>query len=241
MKKEVKDRFIKSIAITILILASIAIVIKFQGALFLRMYIRFGIGDCLKIPILCMTPGNQVILASIDEHQQEDFISYNFSDMSIRVPRGFTVVQRETKKVYYKKNKHIGQDAIIYLLCRPPGFFTGLYPQLKNSGLDSDHEFIRRVMFADERKIKSINDAFFVIMKGIFTPDLGDQREVRMAALNLEELSGYINYNIGGEQNYFDCNIFDSQGNYFKIYIRDTKAMLDLDEVLAIISSARAN
>ena len=241
MTKKVKDRFIKSIAITIFILVSIAMVIKFQGALFLRMYVMFGIGDCAKIPILCMTPGERVISESFDQQEPEDFISHIFSDMSIRVPRGFTVVQRETKKVYYKKNKHIGQDAIIYLLCRPPGFFTGLYPQLKNSGLDSDHEFIRRVMFADERKIKSINDAFFVIMKGIFTPDLGDQREVRMAALNLEELSGYINYNIEGDQNYYDCNIFDSQGNYFKIYIRDTNAILDLDEVLAVISTASAN
>lgn len=241
MTKEAKDRFIKSITITIFILASIALVIKFQGPLFLRMYIRFGVGDCAKIPILCMTPGERVISESLDHQEREDFIVHDFPNMSIRVPRGFTVVQREIKRVYYKKNKHIGKGAIIYLLYREPGSFMSLYPQLKGSGVDSDYEFFRRLMFADERKIKSINDAFFVIMKGIFTPDLGDQREVRMAALNLEELSGYINYNIEGDQNYYDCNIFDSQGNYFKIYIRDTKAMLDLDKVLAIISTASAN
>jgi len=241
MKKEAKDRLIKIIAITVFILASIALVIKFQGALFLRMYVRFGIGDCAKIPILCMTPGERVIPESFDHQQQEDFIAHNFSDMSIRVPRGFTVVQRETKRIYYKKNKHIGKGAIIYLLCRPPGFFTGLYPQLKDSGVNSDYKFIKRVMFADERKIKSINDAFFVIMKGIFTPDLGDQKNVRMAAFSQGEMSGYINYNIEDKQNYFDCNIIDSQGNYFKIYIRDTKAILDLDKVLAIVTTASAN
>ncbi|MBL7070257.1 MAG: hypothetical protein ISS27_02145 [Candidatus Omnitrophica bacterium] len=241
MTKKVKDRFIKSIAITIFILVSIAMVIKFQGALFLRMYVMFGIGDCAKIPILCMTPGERVISESFDQQEPEDFISHIFSDMSIRVPRGFTVVEREIKRVYYKKNKHIGKGAIIYLLYRPPGSFMSLYPQLKDSGVYSDYEFFRRLMFADERKIKSINDAFFVIMKGIFTPDLGDQTKVQMAALNLEEISGFINYNIGGKENYFDCNIFDSQGNYFKIYIRDTKAVLDLDKVLAIISTASAN
>jgi len=96
-------------------------------------------------------------------------------------------------------------------------------------------------MFADERKIKSINDTFFVIMKGIFTPDLGQQRDVRMEAFYEPGQRGFINSNTAGPENYFDCNVIDSQGNFFKLYIRDANASLDPDKVLSIISTLSAN
>jgi len=40
--------------------------------------------------------------------------------------------------------------------------------------------------------------------------------------------------------NYFDCNIINNAGDFFKIYIKDKGASLDLDKVVAIISTAES-
>lgn len=87
-----------------------------------------------------------------------------------------------------------------------------------------------------------------------------------MTQFRLNGKRGFINYNLGDQSgiasspqpaasvakqsprndgqglyapvNYFDCNIIDDQGGFFKIYIKDDGARLDLNRVLAIISTA---
>jgi hypothetical protein len=74
-------------------------------------------------------------------------------------------------------------------------------------------------------------------MKGIFTPDLGNQKDVKMAQFTVLDKRGFINYNLTGPDHYFDCNIFNTNQDFFKIYIKDKGASLDLDKVLTIIST----
>jgi len=61
-------------------------------------------------------------------------------------------------------------------------------------------------------------------MKGIFTPDLGRQENVKMAQFKVASKRGFINYNLGQPDNYFDCNVFNEKGVFFKIYIKDKGA-----------------
>ena len=55
------NRFIKYLGITIALSLSIVFVIKFAGPNLLIQYISYGIGDCKKIPILCMEPEEKII------------------------------------------------------------------------------------------------------------------------------------------------------------------------------------
>ena len=115
-------------------------------------------------------------------------------------------------------------------------------------------------MYAGIKGITNFTDLFFIIIKGIFTPDLGDQKGVLMTQFRMSGKRGFINYNLSGQDkialsapaalprndghklyapvNYFDCNIIDDQDGFFKIYIKDAGARLDLNRVLAIISTA---
>jgi hypothetical protein len=156
--------------------------------------------------------------------------------VEIAVPRGFDVVQETIKKVYYKKKRSPQGGAVVYLIYEPPDFFIGLFPQLKKEGKMDNYEFIRRVMFANIKDIENLTDAFFVIMKSIFIPDLGNLQNARMVQFKLSGKRGFINYNLEGKDNYFDCNVIDDAGDYFKVYIKDRGARLDLDQVIAIIS-----
>jgi hypothetical protein len=126
----------------------------------------------------------------------------------------------------------------IYVLYEPPDFFIDLFPQLKKQGISDNYGFIKRIMFAKSKEVKNLTDTFFMIMKGIFTPDLGDQKNVRMVEFKLADKKGFINYNLGKPDNYFDCNVISNAGDFFKIYIKDKGATLDLNQVLAIISMA---
>ena len=94
-------------------------------------------------------------------------------------------------------------------------------------------------MSAKINEVKTLNDAFFIIMKGIFTPDLGDQTKVKMARFVTNDKKGFINYNLSKKENFFDCNIFDEEKNFFKIYIKDRRAALDLEKVFTIISTVK--
>ena len=58
-----------------------------------------------------------------------------------------------------------------------------------------------------------------------------------MADFTLSDKKGFINYNLSEKDSYFDCNVFNQQGYYFKIYIKDMGARLDLDKVLMFIST----
>lgn len=205
----------------------------------LRLYVESGIGDCKKIPIFCMAPSEEISNAQ----KSDEFISqlrpYRFPKMEIFLPKGFAVIQERIRKDYYKKRKGANNTAQIYLLHEEKDFFMNLYPQLKKQGVNDNYEFIKRIMYANEKKIKNLTDVFFVVMKGIFTPDIGEQKTAVMASFNMEGFRGFINYNISGPDHYFDCNIVNNDGGYFKVYIKDIGASLDLGQVLSIITTIR--
>jgi len=236
MKK--KKALGKYIASVIFLVPAILFIAKFSGPSILRLYIETGIGTCHKIPILCMVPEEEINNPLINKDYILGLLTYRFPKMTISVPKGFTVSQERIKKVYYKKSRK-GNAAIIYLLYEEPNFFVNLFPQLKKQGIKDDYEFIRRTMHAKLTDIKNVTDSFFVIMKSIFTPDVGDQSNLKMAQFTVPGKKGFINYNISKTDNYFDCNVINEGGDFFKIYIKDKGATLDLAKVLAIISTAR--
>ena len=88
-------------------------------------------------------------------------------------------------------------------------------------------------------KTENISDAFFIIMKSVFTPDIGNQKIAKMIRFKIEDKDGFINYTMTKPDNYFDCNILDTKGNFFKVYIKDIGGRLDLNKVFAIISTVK--
>jgi hypothetical protein len=94
-------------------------------------------------------------------------------------------------------------------------------------------------MYANLNKVNEITDAFFVIMKSIFTPDIGQQNICRMISFEMGDKRGFVNYTMVKPNNYFDCNVLDAEGNFFKIYIRDIGGRLDLNKVFDIISTLK--
>jgi hypothetical protein len=233
-----KDRTLKFITIAIFILFSFLFIAKFAGSQLLKLYVRFGIGDCHKIPVLCMEPQERIIRAIVNKDYLGQLIPYNFPKMTILLPKDFTVYQEKIKKVYYKKYPRGNNSAAIYLLYREPDFFISLYPQVAKQGLKDNFEFVKTTMYANPENIRNLRDTFFVIMKGIFIPDLGNQNDVVMAKFEIAGKYGFINYNLGNKENYFDCNVLGGGGDFFKVYIKDRNKTLDLEKVLTIISTA---
>lgn len=232
-----KDRALKRISIAVALLFAVMFLAVFGKAAILRAYIDIGVGSCRKIPILCKAPEKEIINPAMDKKALGETLPHNFGDIAISLPKGFSVVKGEMRKVYYKKWRLADKGGIVYLLRQDPDFFIGLFPQLKKQGVKDDYEFVSRIMSARSGKIAGLSDAFFVIMKSIFTPDLGDQRSVAMVKFTSGQNKGFINYNLTPRGNYFDCNIISSQGDFFKIYIKDPGATLDLDKLFAIIST----
>lgn len=233
-----KIAFIKLLSTAIIFLFAVFFVIKFGGPSILKLYIEMGIGNCQKIPILCMAPPEGLINAEANEEYRNELVPYKFPRMVISVPKGFTVVQERVKKVYYKRGRQEPSDAIIYVDHQEPNFLINLFPQLRKEGIKDDFELMKRAMCAKIENIRKLNDAFFVILKSIFTPDLGNQNNVQMIQVSVADKKCFINYNVGGADNYFDCNVFNDKGSFFKIYIKDKGAKLDIDKVLTIISTA---
>jgi len=235
----VKDNAVKITSSIAVFILGMAFVAKFGGPALLKMYVEAGIGNCRQIPILCMSPEGAIITSrQIDREYLTELIPYNFPKMSISVPRGFKVVQEEIKRDYYKRRGRPYSDAAVYVIHEAPDFFIELYPQLRKKGIGNNYEFIRRTMYARIKNISGLTDLFFMIMKGVFTPDLGDQRSVKMAQFRIKDKRGFINYNLGEKENYFDCNIITDRGDFFKVYIKDEGCRLNLGRVLAIISTA---
>jgi len=231
-----KLAFKDAATITIIFLFTLGFVAKMAGPSFIRLYVETGIGNCKKIPILCMSPTEKIIHPHINRQYLQESIQYKFPRITISIPKGFSVVEEMVKKVYYKKMKRYNSGATFYLLYEEPDFFINLFPHLKKQGVSSDYEFIRRTMSADFNKIKNLTDAFFVIMKGIFIPDLGDEEKIVMAQFIVADKRGFLNYTLGETYNFFDCNIINRKGDFFKIYIKDIGAKLDLDQVFTIIA-----
>ncbi|MFA5311289.1 MAG: hypothetical protein WC355_03135 [Candidatus Omnitrophota bacterium] len=207
------------------------------GPNILRGYIETGIGGCGKIPILCKSPAQEIAVAEAEKEYTGIFIPYKFSKMSLSAPRGFTVVQELEKKTYYKKRLNRKKESVIYAFRQDPGYFIKLFPQVKSAGIKDNYDFIRRLSFARTDQVKNITDAFFVILKSIFTPDIGSQHKAVMASFSISGKRGFISYNLFDEEYYFDCNLVNENGDFFKLYIKDLGARLQMDEVLAIIST----
>jgi hypothetical protein len=231
-------RFSKYLSRTIIFIIALAFIIKFAGPNILRQYISYGIGDCKTTPILCMQPEEKIFTPQINNEYLNTLIPHAFPKMSISVPKGFALVQELIKKCYYKK-RHANDKAVIYLLIQEPGTFVKLYPDVRKQGVLDNYEFIRRIMYANFGKIENITDAFFVIMKSVFTPNIGNQSTAKMIKFQLPNLRGFINYSMAKPDNYFDCDIFDTDGNFFRVYIKDAGALLDLNNVFAIISTLK--
>jgi len=231
-------KFFKYLNNIIILILAVAFVIKFGGPNILRFYISYGIGDCKAIPILCMQPEEKIFTPQIDKEYLNTLVAQSFPKMSVSVPKSFNLVQELIKKPYYKK-RHPNYSAIIYLLAQEPSDFIKLYPDVRKQGIKDNHEFIRRLMYANLSKVNNITDAFFIIMKSIFTPDIGNQSIAKMIKFQIENMTGYINYGMARADNYFDCNVLDDKDNYFKVYIRDAGARLDLNNVFAIISTLK--
>ncbi|MCX5668552.1 MAG: hypothetical protein NTX89_00295 [Candidatus Omnitrophica bacterium] len=231
-------RFAKYLSRAILLIIALAFIIKFGGPNILRQYISYGIGDCKTTPILCMQPGEKIFTPPINSQYRDTLIPHAFPRMSVSVPKGFTLVQELIKKQYYKK-RHTNNNAVIHLLIQEPGAFIKLYPDVQKQGVRDNYEFIRRLMYANLGRIENITDAFFLIMKSVFTPDIGNQSTAKMIKFQLPNLKGFINYSMAKPNNYFDCNISDAEGNFFKVYIKDIGARLDLNNVFAIISTLK--
>ena len=232
------NRFLKFLTTSILLILCVAFIIKFAGPSLLRQYIIYGIGDCKNVPILCMQPDENTLTPELNKEYINTLIPQIFPKMSVSIPKGFNLVQELIKRKYYKRRR-LENNAIIYLLCQEPNAFIKLYPDVQKQGINNNYEFIRHLMYANLNKVNNITDAFFIIMKGIFTPDVGSQNIARMIQFKLGEKIGFINYTMTKPNNYFDCNVFDAQGNFFKVYIKDIGARLDLNNVFAIISTLK--
>lgn len=223
--------------IAVFLALAVLFIARFAGGPILRIYVQSGIGDCRRIPVLCMAPTQNIAGPQIDKEYAATLIYNRFPRMSVSTPRGFSVVQELIKKVYYKKHKRMDNGAVVYLLHQDPGYFISLYPQVKAQGVADNYHFMKRMLYSKESDINGITEAFFVIMKSIFTPDLGDQSGVVMAEISMAGKRGFINYSLGKKDNYFDCNIITDKDVFFKVYIKDRGARLDLDKVFAVIST----
>ncbi len=224
----------------IMLILGLGFVIKFAGPNLLKQYISYGIGDCKEIPILCMEPEEKIIRPqTLSEDYILTLVPQKFSRMAVSCPRGFTLVQELIKKPFYKKNRRLDKGAVIYLLRQEPGAFLKLYPELRKQRINDNYEFMQRLTFANLNKVKNLADAFFLIMKSVFTPDIGDQTAAKMIRFQMRGKKGFINYNLLLPDNYFDCNIIDSRDNFYKVYIKDRGGRLDLNKVFAIISTIK--
>ncbi len=226
----------KYIFIGISLLVGLLFVIKYSGPAILRFYIETGVGSCKKIPVLCITPQEEIIDPAINSEYLKRLVPYKLDEIQIRIPKEFKVIKQKIVKVYYKKRRYDQNSATIYLLYKNPDFFIGLFPQVKKQGIHNDYEFIERVMYASPADIHNVLDAFFVVTKGIFIPDLGEQNNVKMAKFITPAQKGFIGYNIGKKGNYFNCDIITQDG-FYKVYIKDKAKLLDLEKVFSIISS----
>lgn len=233
-----KNKIFKYAAISVILFLALLFIAKFGGHSLLRIYVEFGTGNCKKIPILCKIPEEIPIIPSMNEGSSLETFDYSFPKMKISLPKGFDVVQETIKRPYYKRKKRQADIPVIYLLYEEPGFFVNLYPQVLKAGVKDNYEFIRNTLYAEPAKIHDTIDAFFVIMKSIFIPDLGDQNTARMVRFSMPGKKGFVNYNFSGKNNYYDCNVISDEGDFFKIYIKDKSETLDLEDVFFIISTA---
>lgn len=241
-----KKAIFKYIYIAIVLFFASLFVLKFGGQAILKAYVRIGIGDCRAIPILCMAPEKELNNPEIDKAYISELLPYSFPGqelpysfpgLEVSIPKGFTVIRGSTTKVYYKRRKYDAKTPTVFLLYQKPNFFINLFPQLRKEGIENNYGFVTRTLYAQLENINNITDAFFVIMKSVFTPNIGRQENAGIVKFKMLDKRGFITYNMAPLESYFDCDIINSDDAFFKIYIKDKGKRLDLDKVLAIIST----
>jgi hypothetical protein len=233
------DKVRTKISQGILLLIALSLTIKFGQPQLLKTYIKFGLGDCQKNPILCVYPQSEITSPPLDEEFLKKLVPYRLQKIEIYLPYGYTVIEEEIKRAYYKKKRSPYGKTTVYLLYKNPQFFVGLFPKLKEQGIINDYEFVSRTMHSLPGNIKNVTDALFMVIKAIFTPDLGPSKNIKMVKFAIRDKKGFISYTINEKENYFNCDILNSQGDFFKIYIKDKVAALDLDKVFTIISTVK--
>lgn len=231
-----KNKLKKRIYIAIVLFFGVLFVAKFSGAAILRLYLESGIGSCKEIPVFCITPNPKPVNQIINQEYNSGLVEYQLPQVQINVPKEFKVIKQNVTKMYYKKKQFKSKDSVMYLVYEPTGFFVGLFPQLKKQGINNDYEFISRIMNTKMNDVNNLLDAFFMVMKGIFIPDLGNQHNVDIVRFIGEKQKGFIGYNLNEKENYFNCDIIMEEG-YFKVYIKDSMKKLSLENVLSMIST----
>jgi len=239
-----KDRFIKYSLVVFIMIGAGYLAAKVSGPVLLKVYVGFGIGDCKNVPILCVFTSENIVNPYIDEGYVRTLKRQDIGNVKVSVPSGISTKYEEIKRFNYRKGRKVNDRLTIsgssmFIFCKSKNFFTGLFPQLKEIGISSDLDFISRVMSGNFEHMNNLTDAFFVIMKGIFTPDLGDQKSAKIIRFSSLGKNGFISYNQTPQGNYYDCNVVDEQGIFFKLYMRDKRKKLDLDKVFAIMSTVK--
>jgi len=243
-----KKRTLKYIYVAIVLLFALLFVGAFGGPAILKAYVQAGVGNCRTIPILCIVPEEEVLNPKIDKTYLSEFLPYSFPAkelpyflprMEVSVPKGFIVIRGSLTKVYYKRRKYNAKSPTIYLLYQKPKFFINIFPQVKGQGIENNYDFVNRTLNAQFTNIGNITDTFFVIMKSVFTPDIGDQKNVKIVKFKTADNKGFITYNFTASENYFDCDVIKDDDAFLKVYIKDKDRKLDLDKVIAIISTLK--
>ncbi|MCU0652477.1 MAG: hypothetical protein MUC39_06010 [Candidatus Omnitrophica bacterium] len=236
MKKHTIEKYV---TIAVVLLLAILFIAKASGPSILRLYVESGMGGVEKQPIFSTIPQEELNDPAVNAIYLTGLTLYHYPDLEILLPKKFGVVKQTQKKIYYKKWKSKDKGAMIYISCKKPDFFTNLFPRVKKQGINNNYAFIKSTMYAQAKEIKNTNDAFFTIMKSIFTPDMGKQDNLKIIKFTLAGKKGFLTYNLGLLDNYFDCNFTDKEGNFFKVYFKDKGANLDLEKVFTVISTVK--
>lgn len=234
-----KNRFIRYASTAFFLFAGIFILVKFASPALLKLYLETGLGNCRKIPILCIKPDSEIINPPVNEAYLFGLPYCELHEIQICVPENFKVIKQKVTLKNYKNKAYKQDNSVIYLLFEKPKFFVNLFPEARKVNITDDYEFLSRIMNAHIDEVRNLTDGFFVIMKGVFTPDLGDQKTVKIVKLRTEKLKGFVSYNLIESGNYFDCNLIDNENNFFKVYIKDKEKQLDMDKVITLISTMK--
>lgn len=239
MKDKRRERLLKYLSLASVLILGVIFIIRLGGPGILRLYVESGMGNCRNSPVLCVRPEAEIAGLLINEAYLAGLLKYKLPQMEISLPKEFKVVKERVTKVYYKKSKKKNTGSVAYLLYENPDFFITVFPQVQKQGIKNDYDFISRIMYARSEDIKNLTDAFFVIMKGVFTPDIGKKVNIKITRFTIADKKGFITFSLDPAGNYFDCNMVNSEGHFFKVYLRDKNASLDMDKLVAIIYSIK--
>jgi len=233
MLKKLRELILPSLAV----LLALAFLIRTSWPAILKFYISIGVGKCSSMPILCLVPESEVIDPPINQSYLQELVPFSFEHITIYLPKDYSAVKEIVSKSYYKKKKVSHAGDVAYVLYEEPDFFINLFPEISGQGLAGNYEFWRRTMCSTPGGIKNVTDAFFIVIKSIFA-SYGDRAcDLHMIKFKIGDKRGFITYNLCNDINYFDCNMVNDKGEFFKAYIKDKGARLGLDKIFAIIST----